>query len=88
MTLLGFVLLAFTRFGEEAVTGSKKFKVSSERVSVFTATEILLMPFEPLIGFWDFDLAADALDLSHLRIVIRFALDLSHLRFKRTTSLQ
>ena len=32
---------------------SDEFKVSCERVSVFIATEILLTPFESLIGFWD-----------------------------------
>ena len=45
--------MAFIKFRGEDATASNKFKVSSERVSVFTATEILLMPFEPLIGFWD-----------------------------------
>ena len=53
LTLIGFVLLAFTEFREEDATASDKFKVSSERVSVFTMTEIRLTPFEPLIGFQD-----------------------------------
>ena len=51
MTLLGFVLFAFTKFGGEDTTASYKFKVSCERVLVFTATEILLTPFQSLIGF-------------------------------------
>ena len=51
LALLGFVSLAFTKFGGEDATASDKFKVSSEKVSVVAATEILLTPFEPLIGF-------------------------------------
>ena len=46
LALLGFVLLAFTVFGGVDTTTSDTFKVSSEIVSVFTATEILLTPFD------------------------------------------
>ena len=50
-TLLRFVLFAFTVSGGIDTTTSITFKVSCEIVPVFTATEILLMPFEFLIGF-------------------------------------
>ena len=53
LTLLGIVLFAFTVFGGVDTTTSDTFEVSCEIVSVFTATEILLTPFESLIGFWD-----------------------------------
>ena len=59
--LTGFVLLAFAKFGGENATASDKFKVSFERVSVFTATEMLLKLFEPLIDFWDLSSSSSVL---------------------------
>ena len=50
-TSLGFVPLAFIVFGGQDTTASDTFKASCEIVSVFTATELLLISFESLIGF-------------------------------------